>query len=63
MNNNEVRKALKSNGVFLWEVGNALGVSESTMTRMMRTEIPEEKKQKILEAIQRIREEREAVDE
>ncbi len=59
MTNNEVRKALKMNGVFLWEVGNALGVSESTVTRLMRTELTEEKKQEFLEAIQRVRRERE----
>ena len=61
-NNQNIRKALRLNGVCLWQVGNALGVSESTMTRMMRTEIPDEKELEILEAIRKIREERDADD-
>lgn len=63
MANITIRKALKANGVFLWEVGKSLGVSEATMTRMMRTELPPKKKQEILEIIQHIRKERDYAEE
>lgn len=52
--NIEIRQAAKDSGVFLWELANAIGVSEPTITRKMRTELPADEKGKFLEAITQI---------
>ena len=56
--NVEVRTKLDSFSIHLWELAQAIGVSEMTMTRWMRAELTEEKKKLIEEAVQRIIEER-----
>lgn len=57
MKNNDVREEIKRAGVFHWEVADALGVAESTFCKMLRKELPEEKKQKIYSAIKTLRRE------
>ena len=39
MKNQELRNAAKAAGVRLWEIADALNISESTMTRWMRREL------------------------
>lgn len=51
MKNEKIRKELKQNGVFLWQVAKALGVSEFTLVRWMREELPENKQEEILNII------------
>ena len=58
MNNSDVRTAAKSAGVFLYEVAVAMGISEPTMTRKLRFELSNEQTKPILEAIERIRAEK-----
>lgn len=48
--NRDVREYLKAKRVFMWEVAERIGVHEVTLIRWMRTELPEDKKQKIMEA-------------
>ena len=48
--NREVRDFLKAKRVFQWEVAERLGIHESSLIRWMRTELPEDKKKKIMEA-------------
>lgn len=48
--NRDVRQFLKNKRVFLWEAAERLGVHETTLVRWMRTELPDEKKQAIMEA-------------
>lgn len=48
--NREVRQFLKDKRVFQWEVAERLGVHETTVIRWLRTELPEERKQSIMEA-------------
>lgn len=55
MNNREIRQAAISAGVKLWEVAEALGVADTTLSRRMRRELPDEEKGKILEIIKEIR--------
>lgn len=55
MKNEEIRKAMKSKGLKQWELAELLGVSEQTMYRKLRTELPKEEKQKILEVINSFR--------
>lgn len=50
-NNTEIRNAIFKNNIKKWEIANKLGVTDSTFSRMLRTEMSEENKKKILEII------------
>lgn len=45
MFNKDVRAYAKGKGVKLWQVAKAMGISEPTMTRKLRSELPETDKQ------------------
>ncbi len=47
MCNADIRTAAKQSGVFLYAIADKLGISEPTMTRLMRRELPEEKKSQL----------------
>ena len=49
--NIEIRNELKKNRMFNYELASLLGISEWTLSRKLRTELPDEKKQRILEII------------
>lgn len=61
--NNDVRKAAKQNGVYLYEIADALGKSEPTFNRWLRKEMTEEMKNKAFAAIEKIVEQRKGDDE
>ena len=50
--NKELRAAMQKNGLFQWEVAERIGVSDSTLSRMLRHELPPEQKADILRAIE-----------
>ncbi len=50
-NNIEIRNAIFSNNIKKWEIAEKLGVTDSTFSRMLRTEISEDTKNKILDII------------
>lgn len=52
--NADIRKTAKTKGVMLWEVAKDIGISEPTMTRKMRVELPAEEKQRIFKIIDRL---------
>lgn len=54
--NKDVRQYAKGKEVFLWQIANAMGVSEPTVTRMFRTEMTPEKKAEIRAIIDRVAE-------
>lgn len=54
MHNERIRNAIKNNGLRHWEVADALGISEATFVRMMRHELPDEDRDRILEVIKRM---------
>lgn len=58
MKNKEIREQAKAKGVKFWEIGVAMGVSEATITRWLRVELDEEKKAAMMEAIEKIANER-----
>lgn len=58
MCNIDVRSAAKRNGVKLWEVAERWGVSEFTLCRRLRRELPAEDKTVLLGIIQQIADER-----
>lgn len=49
--NEKIKKALENKRLCQWELADMLGVSESTVTRLLRHELPEEKKKEILDLI------------
>lgn len=49
--NQEVREALQNKGMKQWELADLLGVSEFTLTRWLRKELTEDKKELLLKAI------------
>jgi AraC-like DNA-binding protein len=52
MKNLDVRKYAKNNGVNLWEISEMLGYAhESAFSRVLRHELPEEKKAEIFKII------------
>lgn len=57
--NQDIRRAFTNAGVTQYEVGEALNMTESVFSRYLRTELEEEEKEKVLEAISSIVAERE----
>lgn len=49
--NIEIRNELKKNRMFNYELASMLGISEWTLSRKLRTELPDEEKKRILEII------------
>lgn len=49
--NQDIRTALQSKGMKQWELADLLGVSEFTLTRWLRKELTEDKKELLLKAI------------
>lgn len=55
MTNKRIRDEIKSNGLRHWQLADALGISEASLVRKLRHEIPEEETDRILEIIGRMR--------
>ena len=51
MKNEMIRKALKDSGMKQWELAEMLGISEFTLSRKLRNELPQEDKDRILNLI------------
>ncbi len=51
MQNGDIRAAAVSRGVYLYEVAARLGVSEPTLTRLLRRELSEDKRRQIKDII------------
>ena len=59
--NAEIREKAKRAGVCLWEVAAACSVNDGNFSRKLRKELPQEEKQRILEAIDRLAQEKQEV--
>ena len=53
MRNKRVRDELVKNQMFLWELAKLIGVSEATITRMMREELPDARQDELIELIRK----------
>lgn len=51
MTNLEIRNALKKKRMYNYELAELLGITEFTLSRKLRKELPDEEKKKILEII------------
>lgn len=58
--NNDIRERAQRERVYLYEVANAIGISEPTLMRRLRCELPQEEKNRYFEAIDRIKSEQKA---
>ena len=61
MYNREIREAAKKAGVHLWQVAEACGINDGNLSRKLRRELPQEEKEKILEIIDRLAQEKQGV--
>ena len=57
--NADVRKAARIADIPQWRICERLGISEPTLTRWLRFELPEDKRQRILNAIDELSREQE----
>ena len=51
MNNLEIRQAMKERRMFNYELAELMGISEFTLSRKLRNELPPEEKERILNLI------------
>lgn len=58
MKNQELRLEFRVNDVRQWEVADAIGISEMTLVKWLRKELPEEKKQFLREGMKKVLESR-----
>ena len=54
LENQDIRNTAKEKGVNLWEIAEYLKIRDPTMTRRLRRELPQSKKNRILEIIDTI---------
>lgn len=54
MKNVDIRRAAAGSGVRLWQIADALGMTDGNFSRKLRKELSQEEKQMILEIIERI---------
>lgn len=55
--NKDIRQALAARNLTQWKLADVLGIREEVLSRMLRHELPDDEKQKMLEAINQIKEE------
>lgn len=53
--NQDIRKAAKAAGLFLWQIAEKLEYSEYTMVKKMRKELPAEEKERIFGIIEELK--------
>ena len=54
MQNQDIRRAAAGSGVFLWQVAEAMGIADSSLSRKMRKELPTDEKQRIFGIIKEL---------
>lgn len=59
MNNLDIRKAIETSNFKYWQVANKLGMTDGNFSRMLRIELTKENKERVFNAINELKEERE----
>lgn len=54
MNNQDIRRTAAGAGVKLWQIADALGIADCSLSRKLRKELPQEEKERIFEIIQQL---------
>lgn len=52
--NQDIRNYARECGVYLWEIAAQIGISEPTITRMLRCEVTADKREQLLHVIDEI---------
>lgn len=55
MDNEELRKMMKEDHIYLWQVAEKLEIHETTLVKKFRRELPSEQAKAVLSAIQEIK--------
>ena len=58
--NSDIKQTMKTNFVPQWKVADRLGISEMTLIRWLRKELPEGKRLQIMQAIEQLKKEQES---
>lgn len=53
--NKEIREKAKEAGVYIWQIAEHIGVHDQTLNRWLRTELPDDKKDLIMAAVEDLR--------
>lgn len=53
--NSHIRDMIKKADVYQWQVADVLGISEVTLIRWLRTDLKEEKEERIVQAIEQLK--------
>lgn len=54
MSNQDIRRKAAGAGVKLWQIADALGIADCSLSRKLRKELAQEEKEKIFSIIQRL---------
>lgn len=54
--NSDIRMAADQSGIKLWQIASRLGVTDTTLCKWMRKELPEDKKEQIFNVIRELKE-------
>lgn len=57
MMNQDIRRTAAGAGVKLWQIAEALGIADCSLSRKLRKELPQEEKEKIFSIIKRLSQE------
>ena len=57
MANKEIRRRMAATGIKHWQVAQRLGIHEVTLVRWLRTELPEDRHQLVVNAIDELKKE------
>ena len=55
MQNQDIRLKAKCNGVKLWQIAEALGITDASLSRKLRHELTPEDKERVMQIIQRLK--------
>lgn len=58
MANEEIRKLIRTQGLYHYEIADSLGLHDTAFSRLLRKELSEEKKKEIYEVVERLTTER-----
>lgn len=54
MQNQDIRRAAAGAGVKLWQIAEAMGIADCSLSRKLRRELPADEKERIYEIIRRL---------
>ena len=57
MSNQDIRRTAAGAGVRLWQIADALGIADCSLSRKLRKELPQEEKEEIFTIIQKLSQE------